>query len=336
MKNFKTILKFFLFITIGIFLVWWSLKQIPSGKWSEFKTALKTARYWLFFPVAIFLLLSHFLRSLRWKLLMEPLGFFPRIPNVFFAVMIGYLANLALPRLGEILKCTILARYEKVPVDKLAGTIIAERAFDLICLLLLFLITLFLQYDIVVAGFSKLLQQTFVTQQGNLSISKALFLLVLIIAGLLIIYFIFSRFAHINFIKKIKQIIKGIWQGLISVKNLKRKTPFFIYTFSIWFLYLISTWAGFYATEGTNHLGIATACSALFFGSVGMIITPGGIGAYAYLIAKILEENNIPYALAYANGTLQWFAQFLLVIIVGIICVILIPWYNNKKIHEAS
>ena len=96
-------------------------------------------------PVFIILLLSHYIRTLRWRLLMEPMGYRPDKLNMFFAVMVGYLANQALPRLGEVLKCTILARYEKIPADKLVGTIILERLIDAISLLLVFCITLAIQ-----------------------------------------------------------------------------------------------------------------------------------------------------------------------------------------------
>src|SRR5687767_5486886 len=138
-KRLLGFLKYLLFLGLGVFLVWWSLHQIPPEKWDDFKKAFATARYWLLVPVFFILTLSHLLRAMRWKILMEPLGYAPSLVNTFFAVMVGYLANLAVPRLGEILKCTILARYEKVPAEKLVGTIVAERAFDLVCLILIFL-----------------------------------------------------------------------------------------------------------------------------------------------------------------------------------------------------
>ena len=98
----------------------------------------------------------------------------------------------------------------------------------------------------------------------------------------------------------------------------------------------MGTWIGLYATAGTSSLGIAAAVSALAFGSIGMIITPGGIGAYAYFIAKVLEKNGIGFELGFANGTLQWFAQFIIVLIVGFISLGLLPWYNKKNTNESN
>jgi hypothetical protein len=102
-------------------------------------------------------------------------------------------------------------------------------------------------------------------------------------------------------------------------------------------MYIAGTWVGLYATQGTAGLGLGTAVSALAFASIGMILTPGGIGAYAFFLAKVLEKSNIPFEIGYANGTLQWFAQFLIVVIVGSICLGLLPWYNKKnEINETN
>ena len=106
-----------------------------------------------------------------------------------------------------------------------------------------------------------------------------------------------------------------------------------MYSISIWVLYIAGTWVGLLATSGSAHLGLPTAISALAFASIGMIITPGGIGAYAFFLAKVLEKNGVPFELGFANGTLQWFAQFLIVLIIGFICLGLLPWYNKKKIE---
>ncbi len=144
-KKLFTIFQYLLFLGLGIFLAWWSLKDINAEKKSQIKTALNHARYWLIIPVFAILITSHLVRAVRWKLLINSLGYHPRTENTFFAVMVGYLTNQAVPRLGEILKCTLLARYEKVPADKLIGTIILERIIDAITLLTIFAITLAIQ-----------------------------------------------------------------------------------------------------------------------------------------------------------------------------------------------
>ena len=117
---------------------------------------------------------------------------------------------------------------------------------------------------------------------------------------------------------------------MISATKLKKHNLFFFYSFAIWFLYLLATYVGLYATEGTGS-SFQTAISCLAFASVGMIITPGGIGAYAYFMAKVLELNGVNYTLGLANGTLQWFSQFLIVLLLGGLSLLILPIYNKNK-----
>lgn len=335
-KKWWSILQYLFFLGIGLFLVWWSMKQIPPEKWGDFKKSLQNANYWLLIPVFLILTVSHAIRALRWKILMKPMGYAPRTPNVFFAVMVGYLANLAVPRLGELLKCTLLAKYEKVPADKLVGTILIERAFDVISLGLVFLIALLSQFDVVGEYAGQLLGPIFSNSSEGISFTKIgiiLFFLSLIIGGT---WIIIKKLPHNKLVNVVSKVITGIWEGLSSIKQLQQKGLFIIYSVLIWGFYILGTWIGLYATVGTSGLGIAIAVSALAFGSIGMIITPGGIGAYAYFIAKVLEKNGIGFEIGFANGTLQWFAQFIIVLIVGFVSLSLLPWYNSKKVNNAS
>ncbi len=326
------ILKYILFLGLGVFLVWWSLQQIPPDKWNEFKAAFATARYWLLIPVFFILSTSHLLRALRWKMLMEPMNHHPSLLNTFCAVMIGYLANLAVPRLGEVLKCTILAKYENVPVQKLMGTIVAERAFDVLCLLAMFVLALVLQYDVIGTYGYQLMQKMFADKGGHFSVVKILSVILILIMAFTVIRFVASRFLHVRLVHSIVKFIEGIGHGIISVKYMKQKWPFIFASLGIWAMYLLGTWVGFYATAGTSGLSLKVAVSALAFASIGMILTPGGIGAYALLLAGVLERNGISFELGFANGTLQWFAQFLIILLVGFISLGLLPWHNKKRV----
>jgi uncharacterized protein (TIRG00374 family) len=330
-KKILNILKYLAFLGLGVFLVWWSLHQIPPEKWKDFRTAFSTAKYGLLVPVFFILSFSHILRALRWKMLILPMGYNPSLVNTFFAVMIGYLANLAVPRLGEVLKCTILAKYENVPAEKLVGTIVAERAFDLLCLILVFLLAFALQFQVIGDYGTHLLKRLFLSKSGSFNITTIAITIASVIAVVLIIKLLFKRLSHFPFIMSVRKIIKGVWQGIISIKDLKHKWAFIFSSLGIWAMYLFGTWIGFAATAGTAGLSLETAVSGLAFASIGMIITPGGIGAYAFFLAKILELHDVPFAIGFANGTLQWFAQFLIVIFVGFISLGLLPWYNKKK-----
>jgi uncharacterized protein (TIRG00374 family) len=335
-KKLLNILKYSFFLGLGLFLVWLSLYKIqndpdnPNG-WNEFKEALATARYWMIIPVFFILFTSHLVRALRWRLLMEPMGYFPTLPNTFFAVMIGYLANLAVPRLGEVLKCTLIARYEKVPAEKIVGTIVAERAFDVLSLGIVFLLALIFQFDVVVASYQYLKTSIAGNSQEAMSQTKKIILLTITILVIIIFAWLIITKRLQHFIQKLKKILLGVWEGLITARKLKHKVAFIFYSIAIWALYLGGTWLGFYATTGTSELGLKVALSCLAMGSIGMIVTPGGIGTYSSLLAFVLIENKVVSSVANANGLLQWLAQTIIVLLVGFICMGLLPIYNKKK-----
>ncbi len=322
-------LKIGFFFLVGILLIWWSLHQIPPQEWDKFTKALAKSKFWLILPIFFILGLSHFVRALRWRLIMEPLGYKPSIMNTFLAVLIGYLANLAIPRLGEVLKCTLLAKYEKVPAEKIVGTIVAERAFDVISLGIVFLLALTLQFNVIQAGWQQL--QNASTSTNEHSNNGLLIFLGAVVVMLIIAVILYFTFKHKfeTIIKSIKTILIGIWEGVISATKLKKHNLFFFYSFSIWFLYLLATYIGLYGTEGTAS-SFSTAISCLAYASIGMIITPGGIGAYAFFMAKVLELNGIEYTLGLANGTLQWFSQVIIVIVLGGLALIMLPFINKQ------
>jgi uncharacterized membrane protein YbhN (UPF0104 family) len=259
---------------------------------------------------------------------MEPLGYRPSIANTYLAVLIGYLANLAIPRLGEVLKCTLLAKYEHVPAEKIVGTIVAERAFDVISLGIVFLLALGLQFNVIEAGWNQLKNQTTASVMDSNEGDWKMYLLLGIGIVLIALFFILRKRIP-TILASIKKIISGIWEGVMSATKSKQHNLFFLYSIGIWFLYLLATYVGLYATAGTES-SFATAISCLAYASIGMILTPGGIGAYAYFMAKVLELNGVDYTLGLANGTLQWFSQFLIVIVLGGISLIILPIINKQ------
>jgi uncharacterized protein (TIRG00374 family) len=278
------------------------------------------------------LFFAHYIRALRWKLLMEPLGYKPSTFNAFAGVMIGYLVNSGVPRLGEVFKCTLLARYEKFKVDKLIGTILVERAVDVICLLIVFLMAIILQGEIFGGFMMDLLRKFFHDKTGSLSYTKLIIAGALFLVLIISFYIMLKKFGHIDIVAKIKAVIKNILHGLSSIRYLQHKKLFLLHTVLLWGLYFISTYAGLYALKGTEHLGLSGAVTVLAIGSVGMIITPGGIGAYQILIAKLLILYNIDEkTTGTASGWLLWSAQTFIILVGGLICFALISRYNKNK-----
>jgi uncharacterized protein (TIRG00374 family) len=335
-KLLATIVQYLFFAALAAFFVWLSLKDMDRENWAKLKDALHRANYWLLLPVLFLLLASHWVRALRWRQLIEPLGHKPSRINLFLGVMIGYFVNVGAPRLGEVVKCTVLARYEKVPADKLVGTIVAERAFDVLCLLLVFGLTLVFQFDVIHSLTADKFNALFHNASGQVSYLKILALVGGLVLLFIIARFLLRRWGHVNLVQKIKGVGVNIWHGLTSVKGVKNKPLFFVYTIGIWLLYLLSTWFGFFAISETRHLSIVDALSVLAMGSIGMIVSPGGIGAYALLVEKTVAFYGVagnPYG--EALGWLLWFGQLLSFIVFGVTSFILLPRVNRRK-YEAT
>ena len=329
-KKLFSILQYIIFLGAGIFLVWWQLKDMTEMERKEFANAFNHANYWLIIPIVFMSLLSHLLRSIRWKYLMEPLGYKPALKNVFSVVMIGYLANSAIPRLGEILKCTFLARYEKLNVGKLVGTIILERTFDFICFIIFIGITILIQIDVV----GKYVQQKIINigDSAGTPICVNLLLIFLVIAAfVLLIKFFFKKYPGNKIVSRINIFLQGIAEGFKTIKALKKKKLFLLLTLFIWALYLLQVYIGFSAMQGTAHLSIKAACSVLTLASLAMIATPGGIGSFPLFVMETLTIYSIAAPLGKAFGWLIWGVSTGIVIIAGVVCLLLIPYINRKR-----
>lgn len=330
-KAVLTILKYLFFLALGIFLVWWSIHKMGDKNWEECKTAIASAKFILFIPVFFILVASHISRAMRWKILMKPMGYNPSLVNTFFAVMVGYLANLAVPRLGEVLKCTILGKYEKVPADKLVGTILVERAIDVVSLLIVFVIAIATQADIIGEYAKTTIRKNFLSGSTQGMIIKIIAIIAAVILIYFVLKFIFKKYQDIGFVKKVNTLFKGVGAGLSSIKNLDNKTVFILHSIFIWLCYAGGTYLGFFVIPQTAGLPIAATFPVLAFASIGMIITPGGIGTYQWFIMEVMILYGIDKGHGYANGLLQWTAQFFIILIVGFVSLIALPYYNRNK-----
>jgi uncharacterized protein (TIRG00374 family) len=330
-KRLKTLLQYLFFFGLGFFFVWMSVKDIDDAQWQQIKFALRHARYYLVAPVFAILLLSHYARALRWRLLIESLGYKPTRANTFFSVMIGYLANQGVPRMGEVLKCTVLARYEKIPAEKLIGTIILERLIDGITLLIIFGITLAIQPGL----YSHLVDNVF-NNPGTKEEKKISGLVIgLIIIGaivLIIAIWMIRKKKNFSDLKEaIKKIAARVWQGLSAVRHLKKRGQFILLTIVLWGLYLAGGYIGFQALLETEHYGIKEAFTVLSAGSIGMIISPGGIGGYALFIEGTMMLYGLQQSIAAAFGWLLWIAQTVVILLGGLVSFILLPAYNRRR-----
>lgn len=318
---------------LGVLLVWLSVKDISKKQQEDILISIQKANY-NFVALSFFVgILSHYFRAVRWKILLAPLNYKPKTSNTFFAVMVGYLANLAVNRLGEVTRCGTLNQYEKIPFTEGFGSVIAERALDLICLILIFFITLFMEFDRIYGIASDLILTPVSLKFSNLLQHKVLFAIMitmlLLIAGIL---FYFRKKLQEIFSTKIKNFVTGLWQGLVSIKNVKQPVLFIMYTVLIWLMYILQAYVCFFAFPETARLPFMTATVIMVFGSLGVIAVPGGTGAYQAIVIPILTSVYlISETSAFAFAWTVWSAQIILILTLGLISLILLPLLNKQE-----
>ncbi|MBT4217318.1 MAG: flippase-like domain-containing protein [Flavobacteriales bacterium] len=277
-------------------------------------------------------------RGMRWIVLIDALGYKSSKLNSISSVSVGYFTNLFIPRAGEITRCTALNRVEKIPVDKLFGTILVERVIDLVFLISLFLLTLILKLDLILRFFTELGSQS--SDSTTLGSTKYYVLISILIFFVLAYYLLKKWIVKTSFYEKIIEFIDGLKEGFKSIKKMKRKSSFWFHTFSIWIMYFLMTYVCFFAIEETSHLTISDGLFLLVLGGIGMVIpTPGGIGSYHAIVmiglsvlgvGKVyLGEDGDPANPALLFPTIVHAAQTLVAIIMGSVGMILL--FINKK-----
>lgn len=330
-KNVRNALQYLFFFSLGFFFVWLSVKDIDDEKWQHIRFALSNTRYYLVAPVFLILVASHYFRALRWRLLIQSLGYTPSRFNTFFSVFIGYLVNQGVPRMGEVVKCTVLGRYEKIPPDKLIGTIILERLIDALSLLLVFGITLAIQPGL----YQRLVAEVFVSDgsAGHSGLSGGQIFLIVIGALLLlaIIWAIIKKKSPADISRILKGVARKVWQGIGAIRHLRKRGFFLLLTFCMWACYLAGGLIGFQALEQTQQYGINEAFTVLSAGSIGMVVTPGGIGGYPLLVEKTMMLYDLQAEIATAFGWLLWIAQTVIILLGGAVSFALLPWYNRRR-----
>ena len=331
-KKIIAIFKYLVFLGIGIFLMWWQLSKMTPVQRLQFRDSLQHANYIIIIPIIIIAILSHISRAMRWKIMIEHMGYHPSTSNTFYATMCGYFANTFIPRAGEILRCTLLARYEKIPVNKLIGTILVERFFDLFCYFLIIIFTICIQLN-TVSGFIE--KKVLLISNKNPVFPWWVILLALVVAGILIIIFvkwILKRHSNHRHIIKLKGFHIGLKEGFTTILLLKKRKLFLFHTVFIWTMYLLEIYIGFYALSATSGLGLGAALSVLSLATLAMIVAPGGIGAFPVAIQQVLliySIDNISF------GWLMWSVATGIIIVAGLISFGLLI-NNNKKNNEAK
>ena len=325
------ILKFSLFLAIGGFIFWLIYKDQDIDR---IKEVLRNEVNYFWIVISLLIgLLSHISRTVRWGLMIEPVSHKPRFINTFLSVMVGYLMNMAFPRMGEITRCGVLARYEKVNFSKLLGTVVAERAVDMVSLLVLLMIVILVQ-------FGKMLH--FLEQNPEIE-SKLVSLVtspVLIVTIVLLVAAVFTfrkTLKDTMLYKKLHQIMVDLKEGFISIGSIKHKGWFVFHSVAIWLLYYLMLYTVFFAFEFTRDLSPIAALTTFVLASFGMVApVQGGIGAWHFMAIEGLSLYGIVYENAVIFAFVAHASMTVMIIVIGILSLLVLPFINRRNAPAAE
>lgn len=320
MKRIRAILKIILPLGVGFLFLYLSYQSTTADERTKVIESIQNADYRFVLLSVLFAALSHFSRAYRWLFLLQPLGYRPQLINTILTVMIAYLANLGIPRSGELLRATALCNYEKFAFEKVFGTIVAERAIDLLLLLAFILFALFLQFD--------LIWELLKLDQVNP------FLLILIgvtsLFGFIVMRRVFTQSNH-AIVLKIKALFLGFWEGISTLKTMQNKGVFIFHTIFIWGMYLSMFYVIKWSLPVTYEMTWAMVIPAFVAGGLAISATNGGIGIYPYTVALVLGGFGITQEAGLAFGWIMWSSQTLMILTFGALSFFALPLVNSKK-----
>ena len=348
----KKALQFFLFLGIGVTilgLVFRSqntayqeqcrLDGVPADQCSLLDKLLHDFSTvhagWLILVVAAFTL-SNMLRAWRWQMLLEPLGYRVGFANSFLTILLGYFANLGFPRMGEVVRAGSLSRYERIPLERVMGTLVVDRLMDFICLGLVIGLAFLFEADTLWAFLHH--------NQGSPAGSGSGFwhnpFVLSGLAGMALLGLLVFRLRHqllqLAFFKKIANLIEGFWEGLRSVFRLRHAGLFLGYSLGIWLMFYLQCLFNLKAFDPTSHLDAGAALMVFVFGTLGFIIpSPGGMGTFHALAIAGLALYGIGGSDAFSYANIAFFTvQIFYNIVAGLLALVLLPLINKKRLSN--
>ncbi|CAN5460889.1 lysylphosphatidylglycerol synthase transmembrane domain-containing protein [soil metagenome] len=313
----KPIITYTISFLIAIGLLAYVFKDIDAA---EMISRLQNLDYsWLILSIVLSII-SHFARAYRWNLLIKPLGYNLNIFRTFLAVMVGYLANILLPRMGEVTKCAVLRRTDSVPMTLSLGTVVAERFLDFLVLLSLLVFTLIIEFSRLKEFFFGFFQNTAAGIGENL---VGIYFIGGFVVLLIVLISLFGGKkikqirAH-SFFLKIRIFLREMYQGLMSIRKIDNRWGFWISTIVIWLMYYLMAYVVVFALPQTSGLGIAAGFAILVMGGLGMAApVQGGIGTYHALVSSVLVLYGINETDGVLFATILHTTQMLAVLVIG-------------------
>jgi hypothetical protein len=343
----KKILQFVLFLGLGVTilgLVFRSqntayqeqcrLDGIPSDQcslidklWHDFSTVNPG---WILLVVVAFTV-SNIFRALRWQMLIEPLGHKATFANRLLTILLGYFANLGFPRMGEVVRAGSLARYEKLPVQKVIGTCVVDRLMDFVCLAGVVGLAFVFEGKTILDFINR---NKTADNGGIMHNPWVLGFLALCVAGAGIVYLLRDKLMHLPLVHKIQGMVYGFLEGLRSVLRLKSPTLFISYSLGIWLMFYLQCYFNLKAFPPTAHLDAGAALMIFVFGTLGFVIpSPGGMGSFHALAIAGLALYRINGGDAFSYANIAFFTiQILYNVVAGVLALILLPMLNAGRL----
>ena len=324
----KNIIKYGITLAIAGTLFWLAFRNMPIGTMIN---DIKQADFSWIFVTVIIGITSHVLRALRWNMLLQPIGYSPKPASTFMAIMIGYFANIFVPRMGEVSRCAVLNKIENVHFNAAFGTVVAERIVDLLSLMTIIGLSFVLEHQ----RFSDFFFNHLLKHDGKSSIltNPLVYIAIgpLLLIGIIWLFFKKQILAS-KLYAKVKTFVLGLVEGVLSIRKLRNRSLFILYTFLMWICYYLMTYLMFFSLPFTSGLDPLAGLVILVVASLGMSApVQGGIGAFHLLVSAAL---TLFYGLSDYQGktyaTVVHTSQFLTMFVVGGVCSIVVLFYKRK------
>lgn len=267
-------------------------------------------------------------RGARWLLMLEPLGYKVNRWRAIHSVAFAYFANIFVPRSGELARCVAIYQTDKVPVDRLFGTVISERVVDMLLLMGITALAFVTNID----AFDAMLSRRAPGEGDEQAFNPLLITLIgaVVVGGVAL--FVLRRSAFINRLYlRVSGFLKGVGEGLRSVVTMKRKGLFIFHTLFIWAMYFFSTLVIFKSIDATAHIPLHQALFIMVAGGFGMVIpAPGGIGSYHWMIKLAFIALGMSGTLGFAVANVMWLTQNIMIVIMGAAGYLMLSWFRIR------
>ncbi|MBO5382602.1 MAG: flippase-like domain-containing protein [Bacteroides sp.] len=308
-KSFQVLLPF----ALGCFILYWVYRDFD---FSQVRNVLLNDVHWGWMAASlVFGVLSHVFRGWRWKQTLEPLGEHPKSSNCVDAIFLSYATNLVLPRVGEVSRCGVLAKYDNVSFGKSLGTVVTERLIDTLCIGVITGITLLLQMPVFATFFRE--TGTKIPSFSHLLHTPWFYVSLFCVIGF--VWIIYRLLHMLSFFEKVKGFALNIWEGIISLKNVRNIPLFFFYTLAIWACYYYHFYLTFFCFPFSEQLGCLAGLVMFVAGTVAVIVpTPNGAGPWHFAVITMMMLYGVSATDAAIFTLIVHGIQTLLVILLGL------------------